>query len=248
MKRNRELMERFYPESRFGGFSDVDGTIPFYSRVNALLRARSVVLNIGCGRGAFADDEIEFRKELRILQGKCKMVIGLDIDKAAESNQFIDDFRLIKDATEAWPIDNQSIDLCLCDYVLEHVGDPEFFFSEIRRVLKEKGVLCIRATNAWGYISMAARIIPEQFHTRILNMAQPGRQSLDVFPTYYRCNSIRKIKRILKENGFAFVVYGYDSEPAYFAFSRVLYRAAMFYHSLTPSSLKTIIYCFASKQ
>jgi len=30
-------IDKHYPESRFGGFSDIDGTVTFYSRVNALL-------------------------------------------------------------------------------------------------------------------------------------------------------------------------------------------------------------------
>ena len=29
--------ERFYPESRFGGFTDIDGTIAFYTRVHSQL-------------------------------------------------------------------------------------------------------------------------------------------------------------------------------------------------------------------
>ena len=43
--------ERFYPESRFGGFTDVDGTIAFYARVHSQLTPSSVVLDVGCGRG-----------------------------------------------------------------------------------------------------------------------------------------------------------------------------------------------------
>jgi len=30
-------METFYPESRFGGFTQIDGTVAFYSRVQALV-------------------------------------------------------------------------------------------------------------------------------------------------------------------------------------------------------------------
>lgn len=46
------LKERFYPETTYGGFSYVDGTIAFFSRVNALLKPESVVVDFGCGRGA----------------------------------------------------------------------------------------------------------------------------------------------------------------------------------------------------
>lgn len=47
--------ERFYPEARFGGFTDIDGTIAFFNRVNSLIETSSVVLDVGCGRGAYAE-------------------------------------------------------------------------------------------------------------------------------------------------------------------------------------------------
>ncbi len=48
--------ERFYPESRYGGFTDIDGTVAFFARVNALLRPSFTVLDFGCGRGSHIDD------------------------------------------------------------------------------------------------------------------------------------------------------------------------------------------------
>lgn len=47
----RDYMGLYYPESRFGGFTDVDGTVAFYTRVQSLVEAGSVVLDVGCGRG-----------------------------------------------------------------------------------------------------------------------------------------------------------------------------------------------------
>ena len=72
------LLQRFYPEARFGGFSDVDGTITFYTRVQAMLSPDSVVLDVGCGRGAgLQDDSVVYRRELRRLRGRCQRVIGI---------------------------------------------------------------------------------------------------------------------------------------------------------------------------
>ncbi|MBE0698497.1 MAG: SAM-dependent methyltransferase, partial [Anaerolineaceae bacterium] len=71
-------MERFYPESKFGGFTRIDGTIAFYTRVQALIDTDCVVIDFGCGRGAYADDPVSHRRSLRIFQGKARRVIGLD--------------------------------------------------------------------------------------------------------------------------------------------------------------------------
>ncbi len=56
--------ERFYPEAKFGGFTDIDGTVAFFNRVNSLLDSSFVVLDVGCGRGAYNEDPVPLRKSL----------------------------------------------------------------------------------------------------------------------------------------------------------------------------------------
>jgi len=70
----------FYPESSFGGFTHVDESVAFYSRVNALLQPSFVVVDFGCGRGSHQDDSVMFRRSLRCLKGKVSKVIGVDVD------------------------------------------------------------------------------------------------------------------------------------------------------------------------
>jgi len=78
-----DMKNKFYPESRFGGFSDIDGTIAFYNRVNSLIKSANTIIDYGCGVGAYDSDPIEFRKNLRILKGKATKVIGVDVDVTA---------------------------------------------------------------------------------------------------------------------------------------------------------------------
>src|SRR5713101_4264375 len=77
-----DLLARFYPEVRFGGYTVVDGTIAFYLRVGALLRSNSVLLDVGSGRGRAAEDPVRVRRELRTFRGRCAKVIGIDVDPA----------------------------------------------------------------------------------------------------------------------------------------------------------------------
>src|SRR5438270_3947673 len=145
-------IERFYPESRFGGFADIDGTVAFYSRVRSLVGAESVVLDIGCGRGALAEDPVPYRRELSNLLGRARRVVGIDLDPAGASNPHVDEFRLIEGAS--WPVADGSIDVAIADWVLEHLSDPEVFFREVARVVKPGGYFCARTPNAWSYISV----------------------------------------------------------------------------------------------
>jgi len=59
------------------------------------------------------------------LKGKVAKVIGLDVDTAARVNPTLDDFRLLQG--DRWPVDDDTIDLILCDQVLEHVEQPPGF-------------------------------------------------------------------------------------------------------------------------
>src|SRR5690606_29285299 len=97
-------------------------------------------------------------------------------------------------------LDDSSIDLIYADWVLEHVKDPTFFFSEIGRTLKPGGWFCARTPNRWGIIGLATTLIPNGMHTRILKHLQPERNDVDIFPTAYKANTIGQMKRLLPEN------------------------------------------------
>jgi SAM-dependent methyltransferase len=234
--------EKYYPESQFGGFTDVDGTVTFFNRVNALLQPSFIVLDVGCGRGAYGEDPVPLRRDLRILKGKVAKVIGIDVDENARANPFVDEFYQIDGS--ALPIANDSIDLIVCDNVMEHVANPQEIFREFRRVLRNGGYLCIRTPNRWSYSALAATMIPNKYHAKVTAVVQRNRKEEDVFPTLYRCNSLGKMRSMMKQNGFNSVVYGHDAEPAYLSFSRTAYFFGVVHQKLAPGFLRPVIYAF----
>ena len=239
------MIERFYPESAFGGFTRVDGTMAFYLRVNALLQPDATVLDVGCGRGEYGEDPVESRVRLRVLRGKCAKVVGLDTDPSAAANPFVDEFRLTRGP--AWPVERSSIDVCLIDNVVEHLADPSAFFAECRRVVKPGGYICLRTPNSLGYAAVLARVIPDSLHANILRRVQPGRCSEDVFPTYYRCNTSRRLGDALIQNGFHGTVFTHAGEPSYLSFSAPLYAAGILWASKGPSALQGTLFAFARR-
>ena len=240
----------FYPESKYGGFTDVDSSIAFYLRVNALLTKDATLLDIGCGRGQYAEDPIDIRKNLQIFNDKCHKVIGIDVDEGASENPHINEFHLI-DPAKPWPLDDESVDICINDWVLEHIEDPDLFFSECQRVLKPGGYLCSRTSNLLHYRSFFAMLIPDKYHDAIIRIAQRGtwRKDNDVFPTVYRSNTKRKMKKLLSKHGFVnSVVYGYQAEPAYLSFSRLTYALGTLYERFSPKLFGIMLFAFATKE
>jgi SAM-dependent methyltransferase len=112
-------------------------------------------------------------------QGKVAKVIGIDIDPNARLNPTINEFRI--PAGERWPVEDRSANLIVCDYVIEHLRDPETLFSEAQRVLMPRGYLCIRTTNRLSYIGVAAKVVPNTHHARVLSRIPTRAKSLRCF-------------------------------------------------------------------
>lgn len=246
MDRRQKYLSEFYPEAAFGGFSGVDGTIAFYARVNALLGPQSVVVDYGCGRGAYGDDPVAYRRSLRILKGKARRVIGLDVNPLATENPYIDEFHRLEG--DCWPLADASASLIVCDSVIEHLADPAQFFAEARRVLAPGGFLCLRTPNSWNYVALLARIIPNRAHAMVLARVKKGLEEQDVFPTFYRCNSLPAIRKMLSRFSFSGTAWGVEAEPSYLAFSKFAYGLGVLHQRLAPGFLRPAIFVFASKE
>ncbi|HUT88508.1 MAG TPA: class I SAM-dependent methyltransferase [Thermoguttaceae bacterium] len=237
--------ETHYPEVAFGGFSDVDGRVAFFARVQALLEPAFVVVDAGCGRGVHAEDPVVFRRDLQCLRGKCKRVIGMDVRRPCRENPLIDEFRLIDG--DRWPLDDESVDLCTSVNVLEHVEHPQAFFAECTRVLKTNGLLCLATPNALGYQAVAARIIPNRWHASVLGMLGSRAEPADVFPTLYRCNTVWKLRSMMRRHGFQACVYTYAGEPSYLRFFRIAYSFGVLFHRFAPRVLMPVLFAFGRK-
>jgi SAM-dependent methyltransferase len=243
---NRDLAQRVYPEIAFGGYSRVDGTVSFYSRVQALLSPEATILDIGCGRGLQAEDPCTLRRALCDLRAPQRRVLGIDVDPEGAANPLVDEFRQIAD-TNHWPVETASIDLAIANSVVEHVAEPEKFFAEAWRVLRPGGYLCFRTYNKWAYVGVCARLVPNRLHAKVTARVQTERHEHDVFPTLYRCNTRRAVRRALGRQGFESIVLMHEAEPSYLQFSPLIYRVAAVLHRLFPPFMRWMIFAYARK-
>ncbi|MEI9886077.1 MAG: methyltransferase domain-containing protein [Rhizomicrobium sp.] len=247
MLSKKSLAERMRPEIGAGGFSHRDGTVEFYSRVNALLRPNMTVLDLGAGRGLFLEGNSLYRRDLQTLQGKVKELIGVDVDPAIEQHPALDR-RYVVLVSAPLPLADNSVDLIVSDWVFEHIAEPSALVTEIERVLKPGGWICARTNNKWGMIGLVARAIPNRLHVSALKRLQPGRKDVDVFPVTYKMNTPSAIRTLFKPARWLDYSYFWNGDPAYYAESRILWILTEFLFRLLPKSLSASYFIFLQRR
>jgi SAM-dependent methyltransferase len=174
------LKDRFYIE-RQSAFK------LFNEKAKALVTEDSIVLHAGCG----ADNSIGFRTTTRT-------TVGLDCDGRILENSDLD-FAVVGDLSRL-PFVDESVDFVASRWVLEHVSQPDVFFKEAARVLRPRGHLALLTTNLWHYFATMVRITPYCIQHWLIRNVLDGNPD-DVFPTFYRANTVRRIRSLAAEAG-----------------------------------------------
>ncbi len=240
-------LSRLYPEAAVGGYTQLDGQVEFYTRINALVDRTSTVLDFGAGRGHWAVDPTpEISRRLRMLRGRVAKVVGTDVDEAVLSNPALDEAHVVELGAPL-PFADETFDLVVADHVLEHVNaeDAQDVADDIVRVLRPGGWLAARTPNKWGMIGIGARAVPNRLHVAVLSRLQPGRKAEDVFPVRYEMNTRKDLQRLFAPHSVH--VYGHTSEPTYFGHSPTAWRLAAGLGRLTPNRFAPTLMIFVQK-
>jgi SAM-dependent methyltransferase len=227
---HEKIESRFYPEVNIAGFTQVDGTIVFYSQIAAILDTEHRLLDFGAGRGEpISDDPVSYRSAIQNFKGRVAHVEGVDPDEVVLTNPYLDHGTVIPVGAKL-PFEDNSFDIIVSRSVFEHVDTPELTASDLMRVLKPGGWLFAMTPNKWGYVAIAARIVPNKKHVKLLESIQPGRKAEDIFPTRYKMNTKSSLKRLFAKQGQVYI-FRFWSEPAYhfnnnfvFAFFKLLHK------------------------
>ena len=92
------------------------------------------ILELGCGTGKNTTFLAQIGTHVHALDFSEGMIA-----KAREKVKVRNVKFSVADLTQAWPCEDRSYDLIVCNLVLEHIQDLSFIFSEAFRVLEENG-------------------------------------------------------------------------------------------------------------
>ncbi len=209
----------------------------FEASLNRIIHAGDRVLDAGCGSGKYFQ-----AKSVR--QASCE-IIGVDLAESVGANPALDS--RVRARLESLPFRDNSFDVINCRLVIEHVRTPETVLTEFHRVLRRTGRLAIFTPNLLHYFGASARLTPHWFHLWF-NRRVRGFDGADVFPTYYRANTRRRLRALLADAGFEHSeVTLVEGEPNVLAFNSLLHgmgrayeRAVRRFDSLAPFRLNII--------
>jgi ubiquinone/menaquinone biosynthesis C-methylase UbiE len=171
----RKIISRFDPsfKPRWEIFDQIIGK---------LQNETHACLDLGCGSNQVLENHFHFRKK-----------IELDILKP-ESHKKRDNPFIQADLYNL-PFKQNSYDLILMRFVVEHIENPDMAFSEIARILKKDGRILILTTNIFSPFIFISKLFPYRIRKLIILLLYNIKEE-DVFPTYHKLNNILAFKRL----------------------------------------------------
>lgn len=199
------------------------GTDTYFAMIRRHVPASATVLELGCG---------PTNPVSQFLSQSFAAVDGLDISHACKQNEYLRE-AYVYDGSD-WPLPDASYDAIVCNYVLEHVELPLKMIAEVRRVLRPGGVFCFRTPNQYHYVSLVSRCTPHWFHERVANRLRNLDDGADdPYPTFYRMNSRRALRRLFHTGGFAELeLFSIEREPSYGMSHKALFLAFLLYERI----------------
>ncbi len=176
----------------FGESGSEDNLQPWHRTVGRLLSAQagSRILEVGCGRGAFAVSLARRFPDCDIHAVDFSSVaIAFARTRAGNSNPRL--HFLVEDA-EALSFEGETFDIVISCECLEHVPRPAVMAGEIRRVLRPGGTFILTTEN---YLNAMLLMWMKSWLTGVPIYTGSGAQPHENFFLYWR------VKHLLEKNG-----------------------------------------------
>ena len=165
-----------------------------------ILQPGSRWLDLGCGHETIRAWALLPGEEAISFTRRPALAVGIDSDAPSlRENRSIP--YLVAGDIKTLPFADCSFDVITANMVLEHTDKPALLLSEVWRVLRPKGVFVFHTPNKYYPASLVSALLPESLKSRMVTLAT-NRQEKDVYPTFYRLNTLSAITEYCEPAGF----------------------------------------------
>jgi len=165
-----------------------------------LLQPGSRWLDLGCGHEIVREWTLRPNEDEAALTFAPALCVGIDADGDALRKNHAMPY-LVEGSICDLPFADGSFDVVTANMVIEHADRPEALLSEVWRVLRPKGVFVFHTPNKYYPASVMGRLVPRGIKSRLVARIS-GRDEHDVYPTFYRLNTLPAISGQSEAVGF----------------------------------------------
>ena len=185
----------------------------------------SRVLDLGCGRGGVAE----------VIWRDVRLAAGIDPDPRSLVEHRAKGMPVVRAIGERLPFVDESFDIVVSVWVLEHLPDPLETFIEVRRVLRAGGHFIFLTPNLRNPLMLMNRIgraVPA-LQRRLVPRVY-GRDEADTFPVRYRANTERDVRAHAAGSGLRVHELRVVADPTYLALNGLMFNASVASERLMP--------------
>jgi SAM-dependent methyltransferase len=208
----------------------------FENWIKESLHNDSVWIDAGCGKNTLVTE----------FEGISSHGIGIDAVIHPELNP--DRNKFIQSKLDKIPLPDSYADTIIMNMVVEHIRNIEQVFKELHRILKTGGNLIFRTTNKHYPTQLLGHLLPKKIKDKIIYKIF-GVESHDIFGTFYKINTVNKIKRTLPELGFN--IYRLQAVEDLHVFNSVVFELSYIFYKLQRMNFfyrfRNCIVCWAKK-
>jgi SAM-dependent methyltransferase len=187
--------------------------------------ASSRVLDLGCGRGGVVE----------LFWRDVKLAAGCDPDGPSLTEHRALGMPVVRGVGERLPFVDESFDLIVCLWVLEHMKEPADAFREVRRVLRPGGHFVFLTPNMRNPLMIANRIgkAMPALQKRLVPRVY-GRAESDTFPVQYRANTVEAVHGHAQAAGLGVSDLRVVADPTYLAMNSFMFNASVMSERVMP--------------
>lgn len=179
------------------GYASADDV--YESLISGLIDDTTRWLDVGCGRDIFPSN----REGAKALAKRAAYLAGVDPDDNVNENNLLDE--RFQGPVELYRTPQQ-FSLVTLRMVAEHVQQAERCVEKLAELTSKGGLVVIYTPWKWAPMSLAASVVPFRLHNRLKRLIWDSEER-DTFPTAYRMNTRKDLRRLFTTYGFDEVYY-----------------------------------------